>query len=101
MRRAHRHFVTQVLDHPDSAVGWQDRVSLDVLGAYELALAGGDDQAPGGTARDRGSCCRTAVLLNEVHRLFQLFWNVESEELHALEIPLGDAGQGACRRHLQ
>ena len=38
--RAHRHFVTEVLDHPDGAVGWQDRVSLEVLGAYKLALPG-------------------------------------------------------------
>ena len=35
-----RRLVADVLDHPDGAVARQDRVSLDVLGADELALAG-------------------------------------------------------------
>ena len=99
--RAHRHFVRRFLTIP--TVLWVGRIVSASMSSVRTNWP-----LPGETIRRQvglpaiggGGCC-TAVLLNELHRLFQLIRSVESEELHALEVPLRDAGQGACRRHLQ
>ena len=41
------------------------------------------------------------MLADEVQRVLQLVGSVQGEQLDALEVALGDPGQGAGRRHLQ